>query len=245
MTEGQPTPTFETIKAEAGGFDPTQLSDLEWSPPSWEQYRRDAHKANVLDGIEAPVQEDLPWLQDIISGAEWRLNYVKQLVSALRATQSGPDTPGSADAPATGERRATTGDATGDDSAPDATVPISVDPDEVEATRGGPDWSFPVDDEEPVTEEVPEVPIFATQELKVPESDSDPYHMKYVLASANGGKLHFYAGHRMTLCDKEVNKEATDALHEGPIDSSDDKICKECKKRDAYVKHMQTGSDKE
>lgn len=150
-------PTFEAIKAELGGADPTQLSNIEWSPPSWQQARQDKHRENVMYGQEAPTAEDLPWLHDLLRTVESQRLFLSELVAGLSGDQSRPDTPGSADAPATGQPAGATGMPS--DTVPTITdlPPVSVNSTEVEATRGGPEWDFPVDKAPESEADVPEL----------------------------------------------------------------------------------------
>lgn len=150
-------PTFEAIKAELGGKDPTQLSNIEWSPPTWQQARQDKHRENVMYGQEAPTAEDLPWLHDLLRTVENQRTFLSELIAGMSGDQSGPDIPGSANAPDTDEPSATTGAPS--DAVPTITdlPPVSVDSTEVEATRGGPEWEFPVEEVETSEIEVPEL----------------------------------------------------------------------------------------
>ena len=151
-------PTFEAIKAEHGGYDPTQLSNIEWSPPSWEQARQDKHRENVMYGQEAPTAEDLPWLTHLLSTVENQRLFLSELVAGLRDGQSGPDTPGSPDAPATDDSGTVTDHATGDVPSITDLPPMEIDSTEVEATQGGPEWDFPVEDTPTSEMEVPDPP---------------------------------------------------------------------------------------
>ena len=241
MTEQQ-TPTFDKIMAENGGFDPTQLSNIEWSPPSWDQYRRDNHKSNVLDGIEDPTAEDLPWLMDIASGARWRLSYVEQMVAALRGTDSTGDHTGSPDTSDTGQRDTITAPFSSDNGDGIATMPLDIDSTEVEATQGGPEWDFPVD-ETPTSEiEVPEVPGFESPrwDSSLEEPEKVLKGGDYVMTSSNGGKLHIFAHYMTTLCGREVDEEATSKMPYEDPDVNEDVFCKDCKKKDQYLKDMAT-----